>query len=115
MKKLKNITVVGRQGGEEVAALKMRAIILVPVVFERYEQWDEGIRTAKNRIGERSPSCCAEVPKENGLYLCDCGHHIASIADRTDGVTMVICRQIVEILSAEPILEFCKRRKGRSR
>lgn len=115
MKKLKNMTIVGRQGGGEVAALKMRAIILAPVVFERYEQWEEGIRLAKNKIGERSPSCCANVPSENGLYLCDCGHHIVSMADKTDSETMVICRQIVEMLSVEPILEFCKKRKGRSR
>lgn len=111
MKKVKNIVIVGRQCGEGSVDLTLKGVFTAKLIFERFEQWEDGIKTAKNRIGEKSPDCC-QVPTEKGLFSCDCGRHLISNADyeEPEKSRSVFLRQIIELPECV-VIEYYKGRR----
>ena len=96
------ITLLGRKGGEDTGWLELKIEgeedpIRASIVFERYQQWEAGLKTAANRIGDSSPDCLPSPPVSDGLHLCSCGKHLLNMGDYTisEEETEVYLRQVV--------------------
>jgi len=107
IKSVEQITVLSREGDKEIGWLLLKVedvgkgkeimIMRVPIIFERYEQWENGLKTDSNKIGDRSPDCLRPPPLPRGKYLCRCGKHLLLLGDHSvpDSEVEIYLRQVV--------------------
>ena len=92
MKKVKNAVLVIDQKNL-LWRLRFAVTFSGKIIYEREVMVADGIVVHRRKIDKKPPDCC-EFPKENGIFLCSCGKHLAYIHD-TDEHGML--RQIVEL------------------
>lgn len=99
VKKIENIVLLNKQGRQRKLNLRItlpgKVIALsAKVIFERFEAHSNGTSFNKYQLGKRTiiPDCCP-MPKEDGLFICQCGRHIVYLSE-TKNVSL---RQIAEL------------------
>ncbi|MDD5145473.1 MAG: hypothetical protein PHF44_01300 [Candidatus Pacebacteria bacterium] len=95
MKRIRNTVVL--QEDVRVGNLRLKTTFYAKIVFQGFERWDDGIKTAKNSIGRKPPACCGEFPEKNGLFLCDCGKHLIRISDNEVKGSKIYFREVVKL------------------
>ena len=97
MKRVGNVAIAERFVKNRSPILKVKITLSTKVIFERFERWDDGIKTDNSKIGKNPPPCCGEVPDRDGVFLCDCGRHLICVSDGKRGEGQVYFRRILKL------------------
>jgi len=92
MKKVKNAALVFDQKNL-LWRLRFAVAFSAKIIYEREEMVADGMVVYRRKIGEEPPDCC-EFPRENGIFFCSCGRHLAYVHDTEEHGML---RQIVEL------------------
>jgi hypothetical protein len=72
-------------------------VINAKVVYERYQEWSDGIKIISRKIGKRFPKCCSADIEEDGFYLCSCGQHVVHLHNEEKDESATYLGQIIKL------------------